>query len=138
MAGRPGRSGGWNRRSPEHHLLHGTWNVTRHGPRPVAPSLAGDFSRALPLPTRSQAAPRLPVPTVDPISPAVLEGLTGRGLQLVQDCWTGYSGWTVVSLELLHEAGMLIAALEQQRGVKGERAAQRLLVTILNALNLED
>ncbi len=34
MAGRPGRSGGHNKRSPEHHLLHGTWNVTRHGPRP--------------------------------------------------------------------------------------------------------
>lgn len=36
MAGRPGRSGGHNRLSPEQHLLRGTWNVTRHGPRPAA------------------------------------------------------------------------------------------------------
>ena len=42
MSGRPGRSGGWNRRSPEHHLLHGTWNVTRHGPRPVALPVPAD------------------------------------------------------------------------------------------------
>jgi P27 family predicted phage terminase small subunit len=44
MAGRKGRSGGHNRLSPAEHLLRGTWNVTRHGPRPatIAPTVRVD------------------------------------------------------------------------------------------------
>jgi phage terminase small subunit len=53
MAGRPGRSGGWNRRSLEDHLLHGTFNPTRHRP---ARALQAPPGEAIPPDTLSSPA----------------------------------------------------------------------------------
>jgi hypothetical protein len=66
-----------------------------------------------------------------------VEGLSGRGLAFVRDCWQRYSGWTPGTLVLLREAGQVITAVEQLRGEKGEREAQRMLVQLLAALQLE-
>ena len=68
MAGKRGRSGGHNRLSPEQHVLRGTWNVTRHGPRPSALALA----------TASR---------VDPLPSTLTDGLDARGLAFVTACW---------------------------------------------------
>jgi len=121
MAGRPGRSGGHNKLSPQEHLLRGTWNVTRHGPKPSGLALASVLA----------------TPRVDAMPAAVVEGLSGRGLAFVRDCWQRYSGWTPGTLVLLREAGQVITALEGLRGEKGEREAQRMLVQLLAALQLE-
>jgi len=75
----------------------------------------------------------------DPVSipPALVEGLTGRGLAFVRDCWHRYSGWAPASLALLRETGFTINAVEQLRGERGERQAQRTLLALLAALSLE-
>jgi hypothetical protein len=118
MAGRPGRSGGHNKLSPQEHLLRGTWNTTRHGPRPAMVAVA-------------------PAPRPDPVPPALIEGLRGRGLAFATNCWARYHGWSPSSLELVREACLIMDALEGLRGEKGERPAQRTLLQILNALRLE-
>jgi hypothetical protein len=119
MAGRKGRSGGHNRLSAEEHLLRGTFNVTRHGPRPAALATAV-------------------MPRAEPVPADVSEGLSGRGLTFVRECWSTYSGWTASSRVLLREAGQLVDQLDTLRGQRGERAAQRLLLATLAALRLED
>jgi hypothetical protein len=118
MAGRKGRSGGHNKISPADHLLRGTWNVTRHGPRPASVAAAA-------------------IPRVEPMPPDVIDGLSGRGLRFVEKCWAMYSGWTPPMLVLLREAGITITAIEQMRGTNEERPAQRALLQIMNALRLE-
>ena len=65
-------------------------------------------------------------------------GLTGRGLAFVNECWQNYAGWTPASLALLREAGSLLEEIEGLRGQRGERAAQRLFLSTLAALRLED
>jgi hypothetical protein len=119
MAGRPGRSGGHNKLSVEEHLLRGTYNVTRHGPRPAALTVAAR--------SKPGAVPEY-----------VVIGLSGRGLAFVEATWNAYGDWTPQSLELLREAGFLLTQIEALRGQKGERAAQRLLLSALSALRLED
>ena len=119
MAGKPGRSGGWNRKSPQDHMLRGTWNPTRHGQKPSTLTVAT-------------------TPRSEPLPAAVVEHLTGRGLTFVQATWAMYSGWNPQSLELLREAGFLLTQLETLRGTGDERAAQRLLLSTLAALRLED
>jgi hypothetical protein len=119
MAGRPGRSGGWNRLSPEEHVLRGTHNRTRHGSKPAVLTVA-----ALPKP--------------GPVPDAVIAGLSGRGLAFVQRAWAAYDGWNPQSLELLREAGFLLSQIETVRGTDDERPAQRLLLATLAALRLED
>ena len=120
MAGRPGRSGGWNRLTPEEHARRGTKLNARHR-RPAALALVGEAVKH----------------ALQPIPPAVIEGLTGRGLDFVHDCWRRYSGWAPGSLVLLRESGFVVNACEQLRGEKGERQAQRMLLALLDALNLE-
>jgi hypothetical protein len=77
------------------------------------------------------------VPSGDPV-PAVLDGLSGRGAAFVRAVWAEYGGWTSVTEMLLHEAGRLVDQLETLRGTKGERAAQRMLLSTLAALNLKE
>jgi hypothetical protein len=72
-----------------------------------------------------------------PLPEGLVEGLAGRGAAFVRDSWAAYSGWTVSTLVLLREAGHLVDQLEQLRGQRGERAAQRLLLATLAALRLE-
>ena len=119
MAGRPGRSGGKNRMTAQEHLLRGTFNATRHGPRPSTLKVAT-------------------TPHHEPLPAAVVEHLTGRGLTFVKATWATYTGWNPQSLELLREAGFLLTQLETLRGTGDERAAQRLLLSTLAALRLED
>ena len=107
MAGRPGRSGGWNRLTPEQHALRGT----SYRKPPVA------ASRALAVTMPAAAGP---------VPEAVVEGLDGRGLAFVQDCWRSYADWGAQSLLLLREAGLLVSQLEAQRGTPAERATQRM------------
>ena len=111
MAGKPGRSGTWIRHTPAEHALRGT---------------------------RSRARVVPMVPSIEPMPTALTEGLTGPGLQFVQDCWTTYGGWTPPTLVLLKQAGRLLDDLESLRGQRGERQAQRLLVSVLAALQLRD
>ena len=115
MAGRPGRSGGHNRIDPAVHLLRGTFRPGRHGPRPPA-------------------LPAVSAPPANPIPAAVVDGLSGRGRDFVEAAWQRYSGWTAAALVLLRETGQVISALEQLRGERGERQAQRMLVQLLAAL----
>ena len=119
MAGKPGRSGGWNRRPVADHVLRGTYNTTRHGPKPAVLTVAT-------------------TPRHEPLPLSVVEHLTGRGLAFVQATWAMYSGWNPQSLELLRETGFLLTQLETLRGTDDERTAQRLLLSTLAALRLED
>lgn len=122
MAGRPGRSGGHNKLSPEEHLLRGTWNVTRHGPRPPN-------ARRVPPVVVPLSAPRL-----KPVPAWMLAGLTTPGRRLVRAYWCEFDGWTPPKRVLLREAALLVDWIEQHRGDDHERQAQRLLVQILNAV----
>ena len=119
MAGRPGRSGGHNKISLEQHLKRGTFNRTRHGPKPPLLATAG-------------------APRVEAVPACVTAGLSGPGLAFVTECWQQYGGWTAGSTVLLREAGMLVSQLEALRGQRGERPAQRLLLSTLAALRLEE
>ena len=76
-------------------------------------------------------------PSGAPVPADLVEGLTGRGLAFVRTCWATYAGWTPASRVLLREAGQLIEQLESSRGQRGERAAQRLLLSTLAALHLQ-
>ena len=117
MSGRPGRSGGWNKLSPEEHRMRGT--TPRSGPRP--PALAWRPAR---LPRRSVPAP-------------LLEGLDGHGQAFVEECWRSYQGWTPATWALLREAGFLLTQVEAQRAEpKEQRATQRTLLAVLAALPL--
>lgn len=118
MAGRPGRSGGHNRMSAAEHRLRGTFNRTRHGRQPPALTV-------------------LPMPAHDPVPPDLIEGLEGRGRTFIEECWRTYRGWTPATVALLREAGQLIERVEGLRGQRGEQPAQRLLLAVLSALNLE-
>src|SRR5688572_25942205 len=122
MAGRPGRSGGHNKLSPEEHLLRGTWNVTRHGPRPTA------SPRLVPI------APVLPASSIEPVPAWVLAGLAAPGRRFVRAYWREFDGWTPPKRVLLREAALLVDWIEQHRGDERERQTQRLLVQVLNAV----
>jgi hypothetical protein len=119
VAGRPGRSGGHNRISIEEHIRRGTFNPTRHG-------------------KRAARAAAVTVTAPFPVPPALVEGLTGRGRAFVDECWVTYGGWTPATSVLLREAGLLIDELETLRGQRGERAAQRLLLSAIAALQLRE
>jgi hypothetical protein len=121
MAGMKGRSGGMNRVSVDLHRLRGTFRNSRHAGATQTPRLA-------------TAALDGPLPVPDDL----ITGLFGRGRRFVEAAWANYAGWGVGTRELLREAGMLFDQLETLRGQRGERAAQRLLVTILASLHLED
>jgi hypothetical protein len=122
MAGRKGRSGGHNKLSADELLKRGTWRIYRHGPRPASVPLRGSGP---------------PSPT-DPLPPpaSLVAGLSAPGLAVVEQCWRRYR-WAVAGLVLLRELGFTITWLEQHRGEKGEREAQRLLVQLVAALDLE-
>jgi hypothetical protein len=115
MAGRPGRSGGHNRISVEDHIMRGTYNPTRHGHRAVL------RFRATKLP-----ASRAPA----------FEGLTGLGAAFVEGIYRDYEGWNSAGMVLLRMAGQLVSDLEELRGKPGERAAQKMLLSVLGALDL--
>jgi hypothetical protein len=65
----------------------------------------------------------------------ITDGLRGRGLDFVRACWRTYTGWSPTSRALLRQAGTLLDALDAN---PNERAAQRLLLATLQALNLKD
>jgi hypothetical protein len=116
MAGRKGRSGGHNRLTPEEHILRGTFNPTRHGGRLARPS----------------------GPPAGPVPAGLVAGLTGPGRAFVAECWAHYGGWTPPACVLLRQAGRLLDDLAALQGQPGERAAQRLLLATLSALQLRD
>lgn len=109
MAGRPGRSGGWNRLPPEVHQLRGT------KPRLVRP--------IRPVPAHP-----------GPVPATLLEGLGTRGAAFIEAAWAEGGEWPPDALVLLREVGILIDRVEAQRGQRDERSTQRLLLTTLAAL----
>lgn len=114
MAGKPGRSGGWNRLSVEAHRLRGTrpsWGAL------AAAQAPGDVSPAV-------------------MPDGLLDGLQTRGKAFVVACWTQLSNWNPATLVLLREAAMLVDQVEARRGQPEERSAQRLLLAVIQALRL--
>jgi len=105
--------------SEAEHVLRGT---RRRPPRPYGLRLVGEGE----APDHA-------------LAPELLAGLAegGLGRAFVERCWQDYDGWSPSTLVLLREAGLLIDALDALRGQKGERAAQRMLVTVLAALRLQ-
>ena len=102
--------------------MRGTWNVTRHGPKPPKPAVLA-FAGA------TVAVEPEPVPAW------IVAGLGAAGLRYVQDSWREVTkGWTTPKLVLLREGGLLVDWLDAHRGDEGERQAQRLLLQILHAL----
>ncbi len=120
MGGRPGRSGGHNRLSVKTHLLKGTYNATRHGPKP---------SPLVPV-----AAPG----SLDALPAEVLDGLQARGAAFVRDTFAKYAGWSPPSLALLREAGFALDHLDTLRGTPKQFAGQRTFLALVTALNLKD
>ena len=115
------RLGAGRKRKPlSVHLMAGTYRHDRHGPLPSAAATAPILARQGPVPD------------------VVAAGLTGAGLAFLTECWTTYAGWDPPSIVVLREAAYLITELEGLRGQRGERAAQRLLLSTLAALRLED
>jgi len=117
MSGRPGRSGGHNKLSAAEHIARGTFNRTRHQ---VRATLA---ERPTLLPLR-----RVPA--------WLLNGLDGEGRAFVEDTWRTYGGWIPSNIVLLREAGRLLTDLDTQRGKPAERVTQRVLLSVLAALDL--
>ena len=76
MAGKPGRSGGWNRLPVEQHVFRGTYRRDRHGPKP------GPLSAApvVPMPAReAEWTPRpRDVAKLWPASKALLRAVRER------------------------------------------------------------
>ena len=106
-------------------------------PLPVADlQLLGSFRPARHAVRAAATAPAVPCGETAPED--VTTGLVGRGLRFVTDAWTAYAGWTPTSRALLHEAGCLLDDLDTLRGKRDERSAQRLLLSTLAQLHLED
>jgi hypothetical protein len=114
MSGRPGKGGGWNRLSDEEHARRGTKPRGRRRPGLV------------------------PVPNPNGMPPDLLDGVTGRGTGFVEECYASYRGWTIASLMLLRECGLLIDQLEAARGQPAELGLRRALLAVLAALDLRE
>jgi hypothetical protein len=98
--------------------LTGGFRMARHAylltsPAPVAP-------RSIPVPNH------------------VLAGLNERGRAFAERTWQAFADWNPVTEVLLREAAILMDEVDALRGQKSERACQRLLVSVLSALRLED
>lgn len=119
MAGRPGRSGRPKQFTVQDHILRGSYNATKHGPKPSPITLALH-------------------PREDAIPATLIDGLQPRGRRFVESCFARYEGWSPVSLELLYESGRLLDELATLRGKPGERAAQKVLLSVLAGLQLRD
>ena len=125
MAGRPGRSGGWNKLSPEEHARRGT--------KPRKPPSWASYAAAL-----RQAAPESTIAAAaTPPPPDVTEGLSGRGLRWVQAVWAQFGGWSHTDLLRLAEVGRLVEAIDAERA-SGKHAyqARQQLIALLRDLNL--
>lgn len=121
MAGRPGQTP-WNKMTLADHVRYGTVRPERHL-----------------TPARGQGLRRLTeAEKVAPIAPALLAGLRegGPGRDFLRVSWATFTGWTPNLLVLLREASLLLDQLDTLRGQKGERAAQRLLVSVLSQLRM--
>ena len=116
MAGRPNRSGGWNKLTPEEHRQRGT--------RP----------RVKPRPARVHAAV---VPITDPVPEAVIEGLQGPGKAFAEATWKQYTRWSAPELMLLRQAARLVDDAESGTNPRARQSAIRLLAALVAQLRLE-
>src|SRR5687767_7544103 len=122
MAGKPGRSGGHNRRSIAEHIAAGTYRKDRHGPKPA----------------RVAAFPATAAPEVPGVA---LEGLREPGHAFVTRCWAEYRDWSAPQLLLLQRAGQLVDLETSARDagdVKQWQSVHRLLLLTLAGLGLRE
>jgi hypothetical protein len=121
MAGVPGRSGGHNRKSPEAHLVAGTWRVSRHGPKPAT---VGALAQSQPA-------------KVEPLAD-VLEGLGPEGARLVRAVFADYQVSAVEAMVLRVAALSLddASTLRTSNDTKGARAAHRQFLQAMGRLGL--
>lgn len=119
MSGKPGRSGR-RKKSLADHVREGTYRPDRHGPLP--PVVPGNV---------------VPMPASSGPGPAFLEQLGPRGKVFAEACLER-SDFSPPGLVLLEEAARLLDELERVRGAHQERGAQRMLVSVLKVLQLDD
>ncbi len=116
MAGRPGRSGGWNRLSPAEHEIRGTRARPRARPATVKAAT---------------------VPSAEPIPESVTAGLGAPGLAFADSAWTEYRGWSGVELTLLRQAARVLDDAETATNPRLRQSAIRLFAVVLGQLRLE-
>lgn len=124
MAGVAGRSGGWNRLSPEQHHLAGTYRRDRHDP----PN--GNGAQAPPLHVSSADRRR------------TLEGLSRSARRLAVTILDSHDGWDAPGLLTLRAYVLSCARLEvlqtaADADVKALHRELRANAALLKALNLE-
>lgn len=126
MAGVVGRSGGWNRLSPEQHHLAGTWRRDRH----AAPR--NGRSATAPSTTHVSSADRR----------RTLNGLSRVARRLAATILDGHDGWDATGLLTLRSYVLSCERLETLQtatdvDLKALHRELRMNQQLLNVLNLE-
>lgn len=142
MAGKPGRSGGWNKRQPWEHLRAGRFRGDRHGDRAVAQA---ELDRQRERFGSTSGANALQPASGAPEPPAgLVAGLGPAGADFVRHTWQAYEDWSTPKTTLLRKAGELVdaeAGIDKGPSGKDARvwlALHRGLVQTLRALELKD
>lgn len=120
MSARPGlgrSGGGWNRLSETEHKLRGT--KPRKPPRPVL------------------LTPIAGAPEPDALDPELLDSLGSKGRDFAQKTFSRYLGWPPHLIVVLGEAARLVDRLDEVRGTRAELATQRMLLSLIGALELK-
>jgi hypothetical protein len=116
MAGRPGRSGGWNKLSPEEHRVRGTKPRLRARPPTITAT---------------------PVPRAEPIPERVTAGLQAPGRAFAEGAWRDYCGWSGVDLTLLRQAARVLDDAEAATNPRLRQSSIRLFAVLVSQLRLE-
>lgn len=114
MSGMKGRSGGWNRKSPEAHAIEGTHRRDRHGNLAIAP----------PPSSRPPAHPDLDEHGVR----RLLKGLSRASRGLGRSLLAEFAGWSTADLAVLR---LLLEHMDRAAECRKLIAAEGLMVSLI-------
>jgi hypothetical protein len=116
MAGRPGRSGGWNKLTSEQHRIRGT------RPRVVR---------------RPATLTATTTPTTQPVPPDVVAGLETPGRTFVEALWGEFQPWAGADRTLLRQAARCLDDAENATTPSARQSAIRLFAALVAQLRLK-